>query len=275
MLPTDLVTLAVVPSLIPRTVALLAAGTLVVAMFLPWSAEGRLALDASIGDGGQPTVATVLVLIAALPAFGALVGDAGWPRLLTGLATAAVVLGWLAAGPDGRLVSGVLTALGAAAGLLLAAALATGEGGGAAVDEPRPDRGHAFLDHTADVAFEAWGPTRAACYEEAVRALVGSFAEPSDAAPEGRWDVDLPPWADDDLLVDLLGEVIYVVDTRGAVPVAVTLRDREDGGLAGRLDLVSIGTVRPSGAVPKAITYHGLAVDGGPDGWRCRVTVDV
>jgi SHS2 domain-containing protein len=37
---------------------------------------------------------------------------------------------------------------------------------------PRPARGHRSLPHTADVIIDAWGPDQAACYEEAVAALV-------------------------------------------------------------------------------------------------------
>ncbi|MDP8960902.1 MAG: archease, partial [Actinomycetota bacterium] len=51
--------------------------------------------------------------------------------------------------------------------------------------------GHRFLAHTADTAFEAWGPTRATCYAEAVRALVASFAEVSHAELVDRRLVDL------------------------------------------------------------------------------------
>ncbi len=135
--------------------------------------------------------------------------------------------------------------------------------------------GHRFLAHTADTAFEAWGPTRATCYAEAVRALVASFAEVSHAELVDRRLVDLGLATDEDLLVDLLEEVIYLLDTRGLVPVGVRLCDSEDGGLRGQLELANVTSVQPSGAVPKAVTYHALQVEGSAAGWRCRVTVDV
>ncbi len=141
--------------------------------------------------------------------------------------------------------------------------------------DPDHTRGHRFLAHTADTAFEAWGPTRADCYAEAVRALVASFADISCAPLVNRQPVDLGPAADDHLLVDLLDEVIYLLDARGLVVAGTELHDEEDGGLHGHLELAGVESVRASGAVPKAVTYHGLETVAGDAGWRCRVTVDV
>lgn len=142
---------------------------------------------------------------------------------------------------------------------------------------PEADRppGHRFLSHTADTAFEAWGPQRATCYAEAVRALVASFAEVTHAQPVDRRLVDFGPAADEDLLVDLLEEVIYLLDARGLVAIRAELRDSEDGGLHGQLELAEVSSVQASGAVPKAVTYHALEVEAGAAGWRCRVTIDV
>lgn len=278
-----------------RTFALLAAAAQIVSVFLPWEDEvAGLDLTLRSFDVGvaQPTVGTVLVLLAALPAVAALVSDVGWPRFVSAAGTGALVLAWIGRGPEGAITVGAAVALGAAVGHLLAAALARGSNvpgaaprrpgdrstsappGGGRNDDGRA--GHRELDHTADTAFEAWGPSRAACFGEAVRAFVDSFADTTGVAPSDRRRIALDPASDDgDLLVDLLDEVIYVVDVRGAVPVGGRIEDREDGGLSGYLDLADADRVRPSGAVPKAITYHGLEVVSAADGWRCRVTIDV
>ncbi|MFN2555872.1 MAG: archease [Nitriliruptorales bacterium] len=132
-----------------------------------------------------------------------------------------------------------------------------------------------MLAHTADTAFEAWGPTRADCFGEAVRALVASFADVSRAPLVDRLHVRFGPAAEEDVLVELLEEVIYLLDTRGLVVAVADLRDEEDGALSGQLELSDVVAVQASGAVPKAITYHGLRVDAGEVGWRCHVTIDV
>lgn len=269
-----------------QLVSFVAAGAQIMSIFLTWTAAGATALTIGLpgtGAGGQPTVATVLVVLAALPAVAALIGDAGWPRGVSGLATGALVLVWLGFGPDGQLTPGVLTALGAGIGHLGAAAVATGTrrdaGEPSAPASPREDTdgraGHRLVDHTADVIIEAWGPTRAACFAEALRGLVGSFTETAGVAPTRSYETSLDADDDEDLLVDLLDEVIYLLDARNVVPVGGNLTDRDSGGLDVRLELASAGDVRPAGAVPKATTYHQLDVTHTDAGWHCRATIDV
>ncbi len=277
-----------------RAVALLASAALIVAMFLPWTGDGTLALDLGLRSwgqrAGQPTVALGLVTIAALPSLAAVLGDAAWPRLIAAIASGGLALSWLAAGPDGGLTGGVVATLIGAIGLLAAAAFPTGSPGGGSAGagarpphqgratpdrDERPQAGFAALDHTADAAFEAWGPTRGGCFMQAVRALVSSFADTTDVAADGRHAVAFEPAADEDLLVDLLDEVIYLLDTRGVVPVGGELVDELDGGISGELEVAPVERVRPAGAVPKAVTHHALRVQAGPHGWRCHAVIDV
>jgi SHS2 domain-containing protein len=270
---------------VSRTLALLGGGAQVTAAFLPWDDTGRVALDLgvrSLGDGAeQPTVAVVLVVLAAVAAVPPLVRAVALAPLLSGLATAGLALGWLAVvDPDG-VPSGVVVALAAAAGLLLAAGLARSGAEVPTEAAPTPSDaaarggdGFELLDHTADVAFRAWAQTRAGCFTQAVRALASSFAE-WEADTTGEHPVAFEPASDEDLLVDLLSEVIYLVDARGALAVAAVLRDRDDGGLEGRFELLPLEAAAQVGAVPKAITYHGLEVGRDGDGWRCHVTIDV
>ncbi len=270
-----------------RTLAVLGSGAQIVAVFLPWDATGRSALDLGLRSLGeradQPTVALVLVALAAVAVVPALVRDTTTPPLVAGAGGAAIGLAWIVAGPAGDVPTGAVVALGASAVLLLAGAtarraraVATPAGG------PDPDGtrtaapGFELRDHTADTAFAAWGPTRASCFAQAVRALVASFAEFDGDGTLREHPVELQPATDEDLLVDLLSEVLYLLDARRELPVGGALRDRRDGGIAGTLDVVPLGGVRQVGAVPKAITYHGLEVERGADGgWRCQVTIDV
>lgn len=268
-----------------RTLALVAAGGQVAAAFLPWDEAGASALvlgARSLGETGeQPTVALALIALAALAAIPALIDDHPLPRLIAGIGTvglATVVVVWGAGDPASV---GALTALAAGVVLVAAAALATGgvpisPGGGATRrGQGRRRAGFEHLDHTADAAFRAWGRTRAECFAAAVRGLVDSFVDPGGSAPTRTHAVRLDPATDEDLLVDLLGEVVYVLDVHRAVPVGGRLRDTDDGGLAGSLDLVGVDDVELVSAVPKAITYHDLEVVEEDGRWRCRVTIDV
>jgi SHS2 domain-containing protein len=140
---------------------------------------------------------------------------------------------------------------------------------------PRPARGHRSLPHTADVIIDAWGPDQAACFEEAVAALVETCADPRDAVVIGERAVDLPPAPAEDMLLDLLDEVIYAIDVADGIPVRARVRAGGDGGLRATLSLADPASVEPAGAVPKAVSRSGLEVAHHDDTVRCRVLVDV
>jgi SHS2 domain-containing protein len=140
---------------------------------------------------------------------------------------------------------------------------------------PHPQRGHRTLPHTADLRIEAWAPTREACLAESVAALVASFADMTGAEPGSTVTVQIADaQTDQDALVAVLDEVIYLLDTQAAVPVAVDV-EPAPGGLNVRLQLVALDGVEITGAVPKAVTLNQLEITHGPHGWSCGVTVDV
>ncbi|WP_406080639.1 archease [Micromonospora sp. NBC_00858] len=136
-------------------------------------------------------------------------------------------------------------------------------------------RGHRSVPHTADVRIEAWAPDREGCLAEAVTALVETFADTAGARPQTDTEFRLPPGDDEDLLVGLLDEVIFRLDTEGTLPLDCDVRPAEDGGLAVRWHSTGTDAVELVGAVPKAVSLHALSV--GPDaaGWACAVTLDV
>lgn len=137
--------------------------------------------------------------------------------------------------------------------------------------------GHRVVPHTADLIVEAWAPSKGECLEQAVLALVESFAELRGV--DG--DVVTVPFAiearsDDEQVVALLEEVIYLLDTRGVVPVGIQLTV-DDEGMAGSFDTVPAEAVELVGAVPKGVSRHALEL-GRADaegGWRCRALIDV
>lgn len=135
--------------------------------------------------------------------------------------------------------------------------------------------GHRLVPHTADVIVEAWGPDRESCFEQAVAGLVAAFASTSGTQAAREHTVHLDGDDPEDLLVELLDEVLFLLDAHDEVVVSTTVRSL-DGGLAVTFGLVPAAAVEVVGAIPKAITYHGLAAGPADDrGWRCRVTIDV
>lgn len=136
------------------------------------------------------------------------------------------------------------------------------------------EQGHRIVPHTADVRVEAWGPTREACIAEAVLAMVATFADTSSIHPEHAHECWFAERSDEDLLVAVLDEVIYLVDTEQQVPVDVELEPSGDG-VDVRLAMVDAAAARQVGAAPKGVSLHGLRFGQLAGGWSCAMIVDV
>ncbi|WP_406723696.1 archease [Streptomyces sp. GD-15H] len=134
--------------------------------------------------------------------------------------------------------------------------------------------GHRSVPHTADLRVEAWAPTREECLAQAVRGVCESFLDLTGAAGVRRRDVVVQADRGEDVLVALLEEVVYWLDTEGEVPVGMELA-AVTGGVRCGLQLADAGSLPVTGAAPKAVTLHELTFVGGPEGWKCSVTLDV
>ncbi len=134
--------------------------------------------------------------------------------------------------------------------------------------------GHRSVPHTADLRIEAWAPTRDGCIREAVLGTVASFLDSSSAQPRHTRLSRLTADRDDDLLVAVLDEVIYLLDTEGEAPVDVDLNGA-DGAVDANFAMVDATTLPQVGAVPKAFSLNDLRFSHGQHGWRCAVTLDV
>jgi SHS2 domain-containing protein len=135
-------------------------------------------------------------------------------------------------------------------------------------------RGHRSVPHTADLRIEAWAPTRESCLVEAVAGLVASFVDTTGAPAVHTATVDLSAGSDADALVEVLDEVIYLLDTRGDVPIDAEVVPGLEGPRM-RLHLTPVAGVAATGAGPKAVTLHDLRFDRVDGGWSCAVTIDV
>ena len=140
--------------------------------------------------------------------------------------------------------------------------------------EPACARGHAIGPHTADVVIEAWGPTAAACYEEAAAAFVDIFVNSGHAAGGDSRAFDVGPGRPEDLLVLLLEELLFDVETRGQVAVATRVEPRGDH-LCGTFTFLPVEQLEVIGPLPKGVSYHDLEFGDADRTWRCRATVDV
>jgi len=133
--------------------------------------------------------------------------------------------------------------------------------------------GHRGVPHTADLRIEAWAPSRDDCIRQAVLGTVDSFLDISSARPHRSLSRRLTAGSDDDLLVAVLEEVIFLLDTVGEAPVDL---DLQGGGVAEvNFAMVDARTLPQVGAVPKAVSLNDLRLSHDDNGWRCLVTLDV
>lgn len=131
------------------------------------------------------------------------------------------------------------------------------------------------LPHTADVILEAWGPDLASCCEEAVAALADVYVDAGTADIVERRQLHVRPGSDDSLLLGVLEEVIFTLDTSEAVPVRAEVSAAGDGGFDLVLVLADPEVVTAAGAAPKAVSRSELEVDSRSGIVRCRFLVDV
>jgi SHS2 domain-containing protein len=138
-----------------------------------------------------------------------------------------------------------------------------------------PNRGHRLEPHTADVILHAWGPDLAGCFEEAVAALLAICIDSADVPPARRVTRRFRFAEVDSMLLDLLDEIIFVMDTETQVPIRARISIEPDGDLGAVIDLVAYDNVEIIGASPKAISRSELTVTQGSEGVSCSVLVDV
>lgn len=104
--------------------------------------------------------------------------------------------------------------------------------------------------------------------------VVGSFLDTAGARPQRTRRRRLTGDRDDDLLVAVLDEMIYLLDTESEAPVDLALRSA-DGAVDVSFAMVDASTLPQIGAVPKAVSLNELRFSHGRNGWHCAVTLDV
>ena len=136
-------------------------------------------------------------------------------------------------------------------------------------------QGYRTLPHTADLRVEAWADSRDECVAQALRGLIAGFADISDVQPARVLERLMTASSDADLLAAAADEVIYILDVEGEIPVSVQVRPAGEG-IVVVLALARAEVVDITGAVPKAVSFHGLRCEPDATGrWSASMTIDV
>jgi SHS2 domain-containing protein len=137
-----------------------------------------------------------------------------------------------------------------------------------------------FVEHTADIAFEAWAGDLPSLFVAAAAALLKSMVDnPEAVLPVHHFEVDVESPELDLLLLAVLQEPVWFKDARGLLLTASDVR--VEGAADGFRACVTLtGEEMDPGrhdlrADVKAVTAHQLKVEETSSGWRCRVVLDV
>ena len=138
--------------------------------------------------------------------------------------------------------------------------------------------GFRILDHTADVAIEAWGADLSQLLANAARGMFRIMADVDTVRGVTVVPVTIEGTDLEDLLVSWLGELVFLAETRSLVFCDVSIRAARENRVEGEALGERIDLDRHSLCTEiKAVTYHGCWVRRGTQGdpWRATVLLDI
>ncbi len=139
-----------------------------------------------------------------------------------------------------------------------------------------PMRSFRILEHTADVGFEAFGPTREEAFVNAARALVYLIVDLDAIDPREEVPVQVQGTDPESLLVNWLSELLYLHDAEGWLFRDFKILNLQDDSLSALARGEKFHPSRHQAKLlVKAITYHQLTLERTPEGWRAQVYVDI
>lgn len=135
-----------------------------------------------------------------------------------------------------------------------------------------------FLEHTADLRFQAYGKTVEECFMNAAKALTYSITDPKTIKEEIKEEINMEAEDLERLLHDFLSEILFRFDTEALLIKATKVEIKENRGYDLKAELA--GEVYDSDthhlkAEIKAITYHNLKVKEEDGTWTAEVLCDI
>lgn len=128
---------------------------------------------------------------------------------------------------------------------------------------------HEWESHTGEALLRVTAESEEEVFAEAADALA-RYVELGSGGEHAVREVTLEAGDRATLLVDWLGELVFLAETEGFVPDRVEARldgDRLDARLEGRITEVD--------PLVKAATYHDLSFQREGEVWQARVVLDV
>jgi SHS2 domain-containing protein len=135
------------------------------------------------------------------------------------------------------------------------------------------NEGFEVLEHTADVGVRARGRTLSDTFRNATLGLLDIVGAWRPGAGE-RVAIEVEGRDLGAVLVDWLGEVLYLQDTRDVVVTEVEVTSVREDAATGWVE-VADRSEELEGTAVKAITYHQLSVEQKDAEWVATVYLDI
>ena len=127
-----------------------------------------------------------------------------------------------------------------------------------------------FLEHTADIMFEAYGKS----YEEALQnAAAAMFFVIGEAKPLEHRHFSVSAQNIEELTVFALSDLLTSSDTDDFIFSKISVKQFDASKLT--LEIDAYGEKKRPLMSVKAVTYHELLVKEEKDGWTIRILIDV
>jgi protein archease len=142
---------------------------------------------------------------------------------------------------------------------------------------PPPDEGWEHFEHLADIGVRGFGPTKAAAFENAAKALTAALASLDKVRPAEKVGIECRAPDDDLLLYEWLNALIYEMATRNMLFSRFSVHIEDKGHLLAVAwgEPMDVRRHAPA-AEAKGATMTALRVARADDGrWSAQCVVDV
>lgn len=137
-----------------------------------------------------------------------------------------------------------------------------------------------YLDHTADIKFQAYGKTREEAFENAALAMFNVIIDTEKVSGDTTKEIFLKSPDLESLLVDWLSELLYLFEVDEIVfrEFRVEKIEKEKGEYS--ITAQALGEKyypesHPFETEIKAVTYNQLEITKTADGWKAQIVVDI
>ncbi|KXA92692.1 hypothetical protein AKJ64_02485 [candidate division MSBL1 archaeon SCGC-AAA259E17] len=137
-----------------------------------------------------------------------------------------------------------------------------------------------WVDHPSDIGFRAYGKSLEEAFENAALALTEIMADADKVKPEGEISIELQAEDREALLFDWLDFFLYLQDAEDLISSKFEVESITEENEGFKLKARAWGEKydpdrHGAGTEVKAVTYHMMEIECGPDRFSVQVIVDI